>query len=72
MATNCGKSEDIVVNSLSRKSPQTGYDFRNDKIVNMVDAGIIDPVKVTKCALKNAVSAAGTLLTTNYAVIEVE
>ena len=72
MATNCGKSEDIVVNSLSRKSPQTGYDFRNDKIVNMVEAGIIDPVKVTKCALKNAVSAAGTLLTTNYAVIEVE
>ncbi|HIA11994.1 MAG TPA: hypothetical protein EYN69_07985, partial [Flavobacteriales bacterium] len=33
---------------------------------------IIDPVKVTKCALRNAASAAGTLLTTNYAIVEKE
>tara|TARA_Y100000592_G_scaffold85879_1_gene138518 strand:+ start:20044 stop:21609 length:1566 start_codon:yes stop_codon:yes gene_type:complete len=71
MARNCGKSEDIIIDMLS-KDPTIGFDFRNDRIVNMVDSGIIDPVKVTRCALKNAVSAAGTLLTTNYAVIEIE
>ena len=56
----------------NEKSNIVGYDFRNDRIVNMMDSGIIDPVKVTRCAIKNAVSAAGTLLTTNYAVIEIE
>lgn len=73
MARNCGKSEDIIIDMLTNEeSDVVGYDFRNSSIVNMVEAGIIDPVKVTRCALKNAVSAAGTLLTTNYAVIEVE
>ena len=73
MAKNCGKSEDIIVDMLkNEKSNIVGYDFRNDRIVNMMDSGIIDPVKVTRCAIKNAVSAAGTLLTTNYAVIEIE
>ena len=38
----------------------------------MFEAGIIDPVKVTRCALQNAASAASTLLTTNFAVVEIE
>jgi len=49
-----------------------GYNFSTGEIVNMVEAGIIDPVKVTRSALQNAVSAAGTLMTTNYAIIQVE
>jgi len=78
MARNCGKSEDIIIDQLTNtwlskeEGVKTGYDFRNDKIVNMIKVGIIDPVKVTRSALKNAVSAAGTLLTTNYAIIEIE
>ena len=78
MARNCGKSEDIIIDKLTNswlskeEGVKTGYDFRNDKIVNMITVGIIDPVKVTRSALKNAVSAAGTLLTTNYAIIEIE
>ena len=45
-----------------------GYDARNDKFVDMFDAGIIDPAKVTLTALELAASAAGTLLTTECVV----
>jgi len=38
----------------------------------MIEKGIVDPVKVTKTALKNACSVASTLITTNYAIVEVE
>ena len=48
-----------------------GYDFRNDEVVDMIEAGIIDPAKVTRTALQNASSAAGTLITTSHAIIEV-
>jgi chaperonin GroEL len=47
-----------------------GYDFMRGEIVDMFEAGIIDPVKVTRCALQNAASAASTLLTTNFAIVE--
>ncbi len=47
-----------------------GYDARNDKVVDMVDAGIIDPVKVTRTALENAASVAMLLLTTEAVVSE--
>ncbi|HCC45045.1 MAG TPA: hypothetical protein DEQ32_11630, partial [Gammaproteobacteria bacterium] len=48
----------------------TGYNFRTLELTNLVNAGILDPVKVTTTALQNAVSAAGTLITTNYAIIQ--
>ena len=48
-----------------------GYDARNDKIVNMVEAGIIDPVKVTRSALENAASVGMLLLTTEAVVFEI-
>ena len=41
-------------------------------MVDMIAAGIVDPVKVTKTALTNAASCAGTLMTTNYGVIQTE
>jgi chaperonin GroEL len=46
-----------------------GLNVRTGKFENLIEAGIVDPVKVTKTALINAVSAAGTLLTTNCAVL---
>ena len=53
------------------KLPQLGYDVVGEKFVNMLDAGIIDPVKVTRSALQNAVSAAAMLLTTEAAVADI-
>jgi chaperonin GroEL len=48
-----------------------GYNFRTDQLVDLYDNGILDPVRVTKTALKNAASCAGTLITTNYSIIQV-
>lgn len=71
MALNAGESPDIIVNMIEvLENPNAGYDFLNRNVVNMIDAGIIDPVKVTRCALQNAISAVGTLITTNHAVVE--
>ena len=52
------------------ESRYVGYDFRTDRYVNMLEVGVIDPVKVVRCALENAVSVASTLLTTNAAIVE--
>ena len=72
MAINAGESPDLIIAQLEKCSPDEGYDFRHGKIVNMYEKGIIDPAKVTRCALENATSAAGVLLTTNYAIVETE
>lgn len=69
MAKNAGASPDIIIQKIEDCDPGYGYDFRQEKIVNMFESGIIDPAKVTRCALENATSAAGVLLTTNYAII---
>ena len=53
------------------KQKYVGYNFRTSSHTDMFEAGIIDPVKVTKSALENAVSVASTLLTTNSAIVEV-
>ena len=75
IAENCGEKADVIINSLLDPSMNertwTGYDFRNNCYANFSTVGILDPAKVTRCALQNAVSAASTLLTTNYAIIEV-
>ena len=68
---NSGLNPDVVWNKIEdSKGENSGYDARKEQVVDMFEAGIIDPAKVTKNALRNAVSAAGTLLTTNYAIIE--
>ena len=72
MAQNAGLSADIVVKDIMSASSDSGWDFRNDKLVNLYESGIIDPVKVTQTALQNAVSCAGTLITTNYGIIQTE
>ena len=70
MAINAGESDDIVVQNVKKEQGDTGYDFLNRCMVSTYEKGIIDPCKVTKCALVNAASAAGTLLTTSHAIVD--
>jgi len=71
MAQNCGESPDLIENLVASAKENFGYDFRNSEVVDMYVAGIIDPLKVTRNALQNAASAAGTLITTSHGIIEV-
>jgi chaperonin GroEL len=71
MAINCGLSPDLMLSAVEAAAGDVGYDFRNDEMVNMFEQGIIDPVKVTRTALQNAASAAGTLITTSHAIIQI-
>lgn len=72
LAENCGDKPDVVIDAVLNKTHGlwSGRNFSTGEYVDMNAAGIIDPAKVTRCALQNAVSAAATLLTTSYAVIE--
>ena len=68
---NAEVSSDIVVSSLTHDNhdKNVGFNVRTEKFENLVETGVIDPAKTVKCALRNAASAAGTLLTTNCAVL---
>jgi len=70
MADNAGYDYDQISNLIKKEKENIGFNFLTGDVVDMYEAGIIDPAKVTKNALINAVSAAGTLLTTNFAIIE--
>ena len=72
MAMNAGESPDVLINMVISAEDGMGWDFRNNKLTNMFENGIIDPVKVTTTALQNAASCAGTLITTGYAIIQTE
>ncbi len=77
MVFNAGYDPESVIKELEEKnkdknSGYIGYDVKNNEFVDMLKAGIIDPVKVVRLALENAVSAASTLLTTEAAVAEKE
>jgi chaperonin GroEL len=71
MATNAGLSPDLIEAQIREAPENSGYNFRDFMVVDMLEAGIIDPVKVTRSALENAASAAGTLITTSHAIVEV-
>ena len=47
-----------------------GWDFKVGQLVDMLEEGVIDPTKVTRCALQNAASAVGALITSGYAIVE--
>jgi chaperonin GroEL len=72
MASNAGESPDVILDRVQRAKNDKGWDFKGGAMTSMLEAGIIDPVKVTITALVNAVSAAGTLITTDHAIIEEE
>jgi len=71
MAVNAGESADIIINTVATETDCRGYNFKDSQMTNMVESGIIDPTKVTRVAITNAVSVASTLITTNHAIIEV-
>ena len=73
IAENAGKSGDVIISEISRANEGDGYgyDALNDKYESMIDAGIIDPVKVTKNALLNATSMAAMILTAEAAIVKV-
>jgi len=70
MAANAGLSSDVVLEKVRGLEYRRGFNFSTGEIVDLLDDGILDPAKVTRCALQNATSAAGTLITTNHAIIE--
>ena len=72
IAANAGLDGSVIVNKVRESEVGNGYDALNDKYVNMVDAGILDPAKVTRSALQNATSVASTLLTTESAVATIK
>jgi len=71
IAINAGVEGAIIIDRvLAKDDPSYGYDALKDKYVNMFDAGIIDPTKVTRSAVQNAASIAAMLLTTEVLVVE--
>ena len=69
MAKNAGMSADVTMWTISDAKDFEGVNFSTGERVNLLTSGIIDPAKVTRCALKNAVSVAGTLLLTNHSIV---
>jgi chaperonin GroEL len=76
ISSNAGQSPEVTIKELQRldmsKRLTSGYNAALDQFVDMVEAGIIDPVKVTKTALKNAVSVATTFLSLDAVIVEEE
>jgi chaperonin GroEL len=68
IAQNAGLAGSVVVNKVKESAQDEGFDAYHEKYVNMIEAGIIDPAKVTRSALQNASSVASTLLTTEATV----
>ncbi len=71
IADNAGKEWAVVVNEVIKSSdPHYGYDAAKDEYKDLVKAGIIDPTKVERCALENAISIAGMFLTTEALIVD--
>ncbi|MBR6909617.1 MAG: chaperonin GroEL [Lachnospiraceae bacterium] len=68
IAQNAGLEGSVIVNKVRESEPGVGFDALKEEYVNMVEAGILDPAKVTRSALQNATSVASTLLTTESVV----
>ena len=72
IAANAGLEGSVIINKVKESEVGVGYDALKDAYVNMVDAGILDPAKVTRSALQNATSVASTLLTTESVVANIK
>ena len=72
IAANAGLEGAVIINKVRESEAGTGFDALNEKYVNMIDAGILDPAKVTRSALQNATSVASTLLTTESVVATIK
>ena len=72
IAANAGLEGSVIVNKVRESEAGIGFDAYKEEYVSMVDAGILDPVKVTRSALQNATSVASTLLTTESVVAQIK
>ena len=72
IAANAGLEGAVIINHVRESEPGMGFDAYNEEYNNMVEAGILDPVKVTRSALQNACSVASTLLTTESVVADIK
>ena len=72
IAANAGLEGSVIVNKVRESEVGIGFDAYNEEYVNMVEAGILDPAKVSRSALQNATSVASTLLTTESAVATIK
>ncbi|KAL0460167.1 UNVERIFIED_CONTAM: RuBisCO large subunit-binding protein subunit alpha, chloroplastic [Sesamum latifolium] len=70
IAQNAGVEGEVVVDKVKAGEWEFGYNAMTDAYENLVEAGVIDPAKVTRCALQNAASVAGMVLTTQAIVVE--
>jgi chaperonin GroEL len=72
IATNSGREGSVVINAVKESKPGIGYDALKDELgVNMIERGIVDPLKVTRSALQNAASIACMILTTESLVTDI-
>lgn len=72
IANNAGVEGDVIVEQLAGTSFEMGYNAMDDKIEDLIAAGIIDPAKVTRSGLSNACGIAGIMLTTQAVMVEVK
>ena len=72
IVANAGLEGAVIINKVKESEIGVGFDATKEEYVNMVDAGILDPVKVTRSALQNATSVASTLLTTESVVANIK
>ena len=68
---NAGMDGSVIVQNVKESGKDEGYDAYNDEYVNMFEKGIVEPTKVTRSALQNAVSVSGMILTTEAAVADI-
>ncbi|MBQ2966027.1 MAG: chaperonin GroEL [Bacteroidales bacterium] len=71
IAANAGVEGSVIVNKIREGAGDFGYNARTDEYVNMFEAGVIDPTKVSRVALENAASVAGMFLTTECAIADI-
>ena len=72
IAANAGLEGSVIINKVRESEVGVGFDALNEEYVNMVEAGILDPAKVTRSALQNATSVDSTFLTTESAVASIK
>lgn len=71
LAMNAGLEGSVVVQQIKKESANVGHDVEKDRVIDMIEAGIIDPTKVTRSALQNAASIAALLLTTEAVITDI-
>ncbi len=71
IAENAGDSGEVIVEKVkSKRNIEIGYNALNGKIENLMEVGIVDPTKVVRNTIQNAVSIAGLILTTGSVIVE--